>query len=114
MEEQKRVEGLSLSLKNIDWMKDAPFCKCVKRERVLYICLQPHCHQPGYDLYCWPCLESGVHNEKPAIKIQDSMDRFMAIWQLLKDKVESTTRNALTAYRVYEKVIRHLEDCFKP
>jgi len=107
-------KDMNITLSNLAWMKDAPMCICGRNERVLYICMQKDCHAPGNELYCWPCLENFVHKERPAKKIEESINIFMAAWANMKERVDLNAHLATTSFRPLEKVVAYLESCFKP
>lgn len=106
MEERKALEK---ALMNHEWMRDAPLCKCESGERVLYMCMQPHCHEKGRVFFCTPCLEKQIHKEKPAKKIQNSIDSFMTLWSLVRERVSEQAHLVEVAFRPREHLIRYLE-----
>jgi hypothetical protein len=113
-EEKKDTKGMNMTLSNLAWMKDAPLCTCGSEEAVLYLCMQKNCHEKGNELYCSICLENFVHKERPAKKIEASVNIFMAAWVNLKERVDTHAHHAATSFRPLEKVVGYLESCFKP
>ena len=79
-----------MTIRNLEWQKNAPFCKCKSEEepqRVLYICLQKDCHEPGSELYCTLCMENRVH-KGPAVRIYTSVAQMLSKWNDVKQALD--------------------------
>ena len=55
-----------------------------------------------------------MHKERPAKKIEGSVNGLMEKWSKLKERVDLHAHLAVTHFRPLEKVVGFLESCFKP
>ncbi len=99
----------------MNWVRDAPFCSCNRPdpERVLYICLELNCHEPGKELYCLCCSEQRKHQGE-AIRIQNSIFRMLDIAGSAKQLSDEMMHKYLKNFKAFKNIVTFLESTLVP